>query len=43
MINPFIGDQWSGRGGGQVVRVLAFYTYDLSSNPAKVGLFHVPL
>ena len=28
-----------GRGGGQVVSVLAFYSNDLSSNPADVNSF----
>ena len=32
-----------GRGGGQVVSVLAFYSDDLSSNPAEVCSFSVKL
>ena len=30
-----------GRGGGQVVRVLAFYSDDLSLNPAEAYIFSV--
>ena len=34
---------YEGRGGGQVVSVLAFYSDDLSSNPAEVYNFSVQL
>ena len=33
----------AGSGGGQVVSVLAFYSNDLSSNPAEVYNFSVKL
>ena len=36
--NPKVNDG-QGRGGGQVVNVLAFYSNDLSSNPAGVYSF----
>ena len=34
---------FKGRGGGQVVSVLAFYSDDPSSNPAEVYIFSVKL
>ena len=35
----FIDSNIMGRGGGQVVSVLAFYSDDLSSNPAEACSF----
>ena len=34
---------WGRGGGGQVVSVLAFYSVNLSSNPAEVYIFSVKL
>ena len=40
---PFITSTLLGRGGGQVVSVLAFYSDNPSSNPAEVYNFSVKL
>ena len=40
---PYVNHLSMGRGGGQVVSVLAFYSDDPSSNPAEVYNFSVKI
>ena len=38
-MSSLVGNFHQGRGGGQMVSVLAFYSVDPSSNPAESAVF----